>query len=203
MEQSDPLPLHGVLAALAARNGAGEDVRLGEVLSLAGSRAHGIAILLLALPEALPLPIPSAGAILGVPLVIVTGHLAVYGEHGRLPDRLLRMAVPGRLLDATARVGAPVLRRAEALTRPRLAAIAGRERPVGVLCLLLSLLLFLPIPFMNALPALLLLTLAWGLVQRDGAFVIAGVAGAAALVVTGVVLGDALLGLLAGAVDLR
>lgn len=199
-EAMEPTPpsLDRILAELAERNGAGEDVRLSEVLELAGSRAHGIAILILALPDALPLPIPSVGAILGVPLLLVCAHLAIYGERVRLPAGLLRREVPGRLLDAAARYGGPVIRRVERLTRPRLGVMARRERAIGALCVLLSLVLFLPIPLMNVPPAALLLLLAWGLVQRDGVFVLAGVIGTVGLAVAVLVLGDALVTLLAG-----
>lgn len=193
-----PPSLDRILADLAARHGAGEGVRLGEVLDLAGSRAHGLAILLLAFPEALPVPIPSFGAILGVPLLAVCAHLAIHGERAHLPAGLLRRDVPGRLLEVAARYGRPLLRRVERITRPRLAPIARRERAIGALCLLLSLVLFLPIPLMNVPPAALLLILAWGLVQRDGLFVLAGLAAAAVMVVVTILLGDALSSLVAG-----
>lgn len=199
MDDVAPPSLDRVLSELASRNGAGENVQLGEVLDLAGSRAHGMSILLLALPEALPLPIPSFGAVLGVPLLAVCAHLAIYGERVRLPARLVRREVPGRLLDAAARYGGPVVRRAERWTRPRLGAVASRERAIGMLCLLLSLVLFLPIPLMNVPPACLLILLAWGLVQRDGVFVMAGAIGTAGLAIATVILGESIAALVTGA----
>ncbi len=159
---------------LGARAAAGEDVCLGDVLRLTGSRAHGVAILLLALPEALPLPIPSFGAVLGVPLLIVATHLAIFGEDVRLPPRALQREIPSRMLDALARYGAPILRRAERMSAARLAVLAERERLIGLLAVAMSLMLFLPIPLLNVPPALVLVFLAWGLVQRDGLFVLLG-----------------------------
>ncbi|MEM7645081.1 MAG: exopolysaccharide biosynthesis protein [Pseudomonadota bacterium] len=198
MDDASPQSLDRILSDLALRNGAGEDVQLAEVLELAGSRAHGVAILLLALPEALPLPIPSFGAILGVPLLAVCAHLAIFGEQVRLPSGLLRREVPGRLLDVAARYGGPAIRRAERLTRPRLGIVADRERAIGALCLILSLVLFLPIPLLNVPPAALLLILSWGLVQRDGIFVLAGMIGSAGMGIAAIFLGDALYGLAVG-----
>jgi hypothetical protein len=45
----------------------------------------------------------------------------------------------------------------------------------------LSLLLLLPLPLVNTPPAVCLLLLAWGLMRRDGVFVLAGLVGTVAL----------------------
>ena len=59
------------------------------------------------------------------------------------------------------------------------------ESVVGTVCLLLALVLVLPIPLGNMLPALAICLLALGILERDGLWVLAGfaaAAGAAALV---------------------
>lgn len=155
----------------------GVPVTLGDLLAASGSRAHGVALLLLGLPESLPLPLPSASAILGVPLVVISAHLALFGEAGALPRRLRARMLPPWLLGALRHRVAPLLGRAERLSHPRWMTLAGRERALGVVCLYLSVLLLLPLPFFNVPPALCLVLLAWGMVQRDGMAVAAGLAG--------------------------
>jgi hypothetical protein len=179
----DPEPFSAALRALPGlAASADEGPRLKDMLDRLGSRAHGTAILLLALPDSLPLPVPSIGAVLGVPLIVVSAHLAVFGERGTLPRRALDLRLPLPAARLISERIAPVLARVERWSRPRLPAIAGKERPAGVACLLLSLLLFLPIPLVNMPLALGLVILAWGLVQRDGIVVGIGLAYAAALV---------------------
>lgn len=158
-----------------------ESVPLGELMTIFGSRAHGTALLLLALPEAVPLPLPSASAVLAVPLILVAGHLAVSGEGAELPRRAARFPVPQRVLRAAARWLSPALRRMERLSRPRWLGVARRERLVGGACLALSIILLLPLPLVNAPPAALLVLLSWGLIQQDGAAVAIGLVGTAAL----------------------
>ena len=170
-------PLSRVLRALPEEEG----LALGDLLAPMGSRAHGLSLLLLALPEAIPLPVPSASAVLGVPLVAVAAHLALFGEGSRLPRGVERRRVPARLLRLLRRRVAPALERAERLSRPRWAGVAGRERLIGLVSLHLALLLLLPLPLVNAPPALCIVLLAWGMMRRDGAFVAAGIAGAALL----------------------
>jgi hypothetical protein len=74
------------------------------------------------------------------------------------------------------------LERAEAISRPRLAFLFAPlgERFMGLVCALLALVLILPIPLGNILPAASVSVLGLALVQRDGVLAIAGYALAAA-----------------------
>lgn len=154
-------------------------VTLEETLGAMGPRAHGGALLLLALPEALPLPLPSLSAVLAVPLVLITLHLAAFGAGTALPARLSGFALPAGLVEALRNRVAPLLGRAERLSQPRWQPLAGRERLLALVCLYLAAVLLLPIPFFNIPPAICLVLLALGMVQRDGVLVMAGLAGTA------------------------
>ena len=78
---------------------------------------------------------------------------------------------------------APVFRKLERVSHPRWEVLAKRERLLGVACLILSVILALPIPFGNLLPALCLAALAFGMIQRDGVVVALGLLGALACLV--------------------
>ena len=159
----------------------GRDLSIEEVLGTFGSRAHGTALLLLGLPDSVPLPVPSVGAILGVPLALISLHMAVFGDAGRLPARVCRWRLPARAVTLMKQYVTPWLAKVERITETRWHALAERQRFVGVVCLILSVVLFLPIPLMNTPPSLCLVLLAWGIVQRDGVFVLAGLASTALL----------------------
>jgi hypothetical protein len=159
----------------------GEDLSIGHLLEVFGSRAHGTALFLLSLPDSIPLPVPSVGAILGVPLALISMHLAVFGDAGHLPDRITSWRLPARSIALMKRYVAPYIATVERVSRPRFGAVAERQRLVGLVCLILSLVLLLPIPFMNTPPSICLALLSWGIVQRDGVFVIAGLAATAGL----------------------
>lgn len=154
---------------------------LGDLLAAVGSRAHGAALLILALPEAIPLPLPSASAVLGVPLVAISAHLCLFGEAARLPRRLGAIVLPSWILRILHDRVAPILAWAEGVSHARLEAIASRERLLGLACLYLSMLLLLPLPFFNVPPALCLVLLAWGMLQRDGACALLGLLGTVAV----------------------
>ena len=175
----------------------GEDLDLARLLDTFGTRAHGTALLLLSLPDAIPLPVPSVGAILGVPLALISLHLALFGDGGHLPRRLYDWRLPARGVALMKRYVVPMIAKAERVSRPRFGAVAGQQRFAGLVCLALSILLLLPIPLMNTPPSLCLALLAWGMIQRDGVFVIAGLASTAALGIALTLLVEGLLGLVA------
>ena len=85
----------------------------------------------------------------------------------------------------------PWLTRAEKLLRPRAALLARppMEYGVGLICLLLACVLVLPIPLGNTLPALAISLLALGVLERDGLWILGGIAASAVAgtVVSGVV----------------
>lgn len=155
---------------------------LRDILVDAGSRVHGLALLLLVIPETLPLPLPSASAILGVPLVLISAHLAVFGEKRPLPNSVAALSVSRPVYSTVARNAARLLSWIERFSHHRWGVLAGREHVIGLVCVYLSvILLLLPIPFFNAPPAICLALLALGLIQRDGAMVAAGFVGTAAV----------------------
>lgn len=161
-----------------ARDG---DVELGTLITAAGSRAHAMGIVVLALPEALPLPVVGMSTILGIPLMILSGHLAMFGSGRGIPRRLAQRRLPARLVLLVAGRAAPVLRWLERLSRPRWRPFARRERLLALVCLVLALVIALPIPFGNLPPAVCLLAIAAGMVQRDGVLVAFGLAGTVAM----------------------
>lgn len=173
--------LEGTLTQVLRDLPHGRATRLGELLAATGCRTHGVAILLLSIPEALPLPVPSASAVLGWPLVLISAHLAAFGEATALPGRLREWVLPAWSIGWLRDRVAPVLARADRLSRTRWTGLARHERLLGLVCLYLSTLLLLPLPFFNVPPAICLACLSWGLVQRDGLAIAAGLAGTVAL----------------------
>jgi hypothetical protein len=177
-----------ILRSLAARPEA--HIPFGEVVAAAGSRVHGIALFLFVLPETLPLPLPSASGVLGIPLLIISAHLAIFGEAAHLPQRVLDLKIPRQIFVAISKYIGPILAWLEKISRPRWAFFVREERPMGVLCLYLSLILWLPLPLVNAPPAICLAAVALGIIHRDGVLIAAGLAGAVVLTAMLFLLGD-------------
>jgi hypothetical protein len=161
------------LLRLAA--GPGSDrVSVADLLRAFGPHAPAVLTLLFAVPNVLPMP-PGTSAILGTPLLFMTVQLAL-GTPPWVPRAIGERSLSKATIGPAMRRIAAALTARHPLLRPRLQALVEPPavRVIGAICSLLALILFLPIPFGNMLPALAISLLALGIVFRDGLCVLAG-----------------------------
>jgi hypothetical protein len=149
-----------------------------ELVSVTRGRAYDLLLILLSLPFLTPIPLPFLSTALGLIMMLIGVRLAL-GKRPWLPKRVLQHKVSGRHLIRILHAGSRLLRGLEIFLRPRLHFVHSTwifQRITGVLILLCGalLLLPLPIPFSNVLPAGTVLLLAAGALERDGVFFFAG-----------------------------
>jgi hypothetical protein len=168
-------PLSAVLVEIAEHPG--EHITVAELMRMFGGRAIGALLFVFGLACLLPLP-PGATTIFGTPLLLLAPQLVIGASVPWLPTGVKAR----RLSTADLRSGLPKvipwLRRIEAVSRPRLPILFGPvgERVIGVICTVLAIVLILPIPLGNILPALAVSALSFSLIQRDGLIAILGYA---------------------------
>ena len=147
-------------------------VRLREVMSLLHGRAWTMLLIILALPFCTPIPLPGISMPFGLVIAAVGLRLAL-GQKPWLPPRLLDTKVPphsfSKVLGATRRL----IRFLELFLRPRsawLLDVKVLQHASGAVILLSGVLLVLPlpIPFTNGLPALTVVLIAGAMLERDG-----------------------------------
>jgi len=176
---SRPRPLSQLLTEMAA-DGSRERVSIADLLLALQDRALAALLLIFALPNVIPVP-PGTSALLGAPLLFLAAQLA-FGMRPWLPRVIAERSMPRAHFAALITRATPWLARAERLLRPRWSVLCRppAEYLVGGVCLLLSLIVFLPIPLGNMLPALAICLLALCILERDGLWVLAGLLGATA-----------------------
>ncbi len=195
MEDIDTQQAHGEdhaspdfrLSALLAEiaEGPEEDrISIGDLLGLLKRRALGALIFIFAVPVALPLP-PGVSTVFGAPLLFLTAQLML-GMKPWLPGIITNRSLKRSEFKKIITTVAPWLHRAENVMKPRLSFVG--QRPfvylLGLMCLVLSTILFLPIPLGNMLPAFAVSIIALGLLARDGVWMMIGmVTGIVAIVV--------------------
>jgi hypothetical protein len=182
------LPLSTMLHVLA-QDDSRERIAVGDLLAALGDRALAALLFVFAVPNVLPVP-PGTSAVLGAPLVFLAAQLA-FGRRPWLPAVIARRTMTRADFAALVRRIGPWLARAERLLKPRVEQLAlpPMEYLVGAVCLLLAVVLVLPVPLGNMLPALAISVLALGILERDGLWILAGLGTAvvSAIVVSGVV----------------
>jgi hypothetical protein len=153
-----------------------ERILVSDLVSALGERAVAAFILLFALPNVLPVP-PGTSFVLGAPLLLFTAQAAL-GKPPWLPQTFARRSMPRvRFAEVLNRLQ-PWLARVDGLLQPRLQALVRPAcvRLIGALCVVLALILFLPIPLGNIPPAVAISMLALGILERDGLWVLGGIA---------------------------
>ena len=154
-----------------------EKVTIGQLVTQLDARAQSLVLLLLAAPNLTPGPsMPGFSTIFGLPLCIVAFEMMLGRPHLRLPRFLARRTYTrGRVAAFVARL-MPLLKRFEAVLRPRWPELAGSPRLVGAVCFLLGLLLLFPIPVFSLLPAFVIVVIALGRLAQDGLVIAVGLA---------------------------
>ena len=157
---------------------ADKPVSLGSILTATRGRGFGLLLVLIALPFITPIPLPGLSTPFGMVVVIIGARLAL-GKRPWLPARLLQRELPPRFIGHALKAARVVVRWLEVLARPRFDFLHQQElyrRITGALIAFSGLLLLLPIPvpFTNTLPALTVVLLSAGAVERDGLFFVGG-----------------------------
>lgn len=169
--------LSSLLLAFAA-NFTAERVRVRDIIESLGQRSFGFILLIFALPNSLPMiGIPGVSAITGMPMLFVAVQMALGHKRVYLPRWIADSSLATVDFQKLVNKVAPWLQRLEKLMKPRIPVLTqgNAERWLGAFCALLAFLLVLPIPFGNLLPALGILFIALGLIERDGVCVLVGI----------------------------
>lgn len=157
-----------------AEQAVGDRVSVGDIMTALEDRATAALLLIFAFPNALVAP-PGTSGILGLPMAYLSFQLMM-GRAPHLPAFISRRSMPREDFQNMIRRVIPRLARAERLLVPCYPALTGDAaiRGAGAVCLLLSLILMLPIPFGNMLPAVAVCVITLGLLERDGRWLIGG-----------------------------
>lgn len=147
----------------------GETVSVGELIDRLDSRAHGMLLLVLALPMCVP-NVPGISTIFGV-LMLAPALQMVFGSRRLMvPQRVREWRVSGEALRRTFRLAIPTLKRVEYLIKPRWSRLTRFPATilVGLQTLVMAFVLILPIPFANWPPGMTVAMTSLALLQRDG-----------------------------------
>ena len=177
-----------------AREGEAEGLTLRDIRDHLDERGFGLMILILSIPCLVP-ALYGVPQVLGIPLLLLAGQMLVGRQEPWLPARILDRRVPSSWLKRMADFADTRLRWTERLSRARLRVFADSPAEQVAAFFMIVATLTIVLPLTNTVPSVGLALMAAGLIQRDGLFVLAGMAVAAGwalflgLMVAGVVIG--------------
>lgn len=178
MSISAPEPPADPSAGLALRLQAladqvqGGEVTLHQIALAHGGAAHGALLVLLSVP--CMIPIPGTGTLLSVGIAAMAYMMWRGQATLRLPDRVGQFTLSGRSASKTLAILVWVYRGAGRLSRERWGGLVHQRNRVWMapVVALMALVIFLPIPFGNVLPALALICLGLAKMFRDGVLLV-------------------------------
>lgn len=157
--------------------GQGDEPRLTlhEVVESLGERGFGALILVLALVALVPWP-PGGKALFGIAIILMASQLAMLRHDVWLPAWAGRRGVSRDLYRRGTSKVLHHIERFERLSRPRLLFMTGTlaDILIGLTCILMSIMMGMSVPLVDALPGIAMVLFGLGLMSRDGAILIFG-----------------------------
>jgi len=163
-----------VLTVLATQEG--ERLTVADIIAVLRDRAFALLVVLLGLPNCLPMP-PPIPLVCGLLLLVIAVQIAAGMSSPWLPKRVLGQSIARSTVSRAVTRAVPLLRRLERWSRPRLSLFESAlgMRGMGVLLLAMALALIVAPPFFGQIPLGLAVSLiGLGLVERDGVVVLVG-----------------------------
>lgn len=151
-------------------------ISIGDVDESLRGRSFGPLLMAFAVPNLLPFP-PGSSTVLGLPLLFVAFQLAIGRTDIWMPDVLRGRSVSHARYRRLLARALPWLRWTERMMRPRRWPFppGGGDRAVGIMALVLAVMVVVPVPFANWMPAFACFCLGVGLTARDGYWLAAAV----------------------------
>lgn len=149
-----------------------DDLSLDELMARFHGRVYTLLLVLLSLPFCQPIALPGLSIPFGV-VIALLGLRFAFRQKPWLPQKLLATRIPSRFLPAVLRGSARFLRGLERFLHPRMTFLFEYRLTqflAGLTIFICGLLLLLPlpIPFSNLLPAFAVVLVAASVAERDG-----------------------------------
>ena len=175
LAHEERLPISQILENIA-KNWDEETITLNGLMDYLGDRSYGLMIVLLAVPNLLPVSVPGISIILGIVIMSMCTQMWRNYEHPILPKIVADKEVPFEPFAQVIYRSLPIFRFAEKLLKPRHSFMFSRkaEKIIALVIFFAAFTMMLPVPLGNPPPASCLILLALGLIEKDGIFVYIG-----------------------------
>lgn len=146
------------------------DVKIVDLRDALGDRSFAALLVVFSSVNLIPVLPPFSTLIFGIPPLIIAFQMLMGHKSVWLPKRILEWSFSSDSFRGLMRSVTPKLRRLEHFVKPRYWPFTTKngERLVGMTSILLSVLVILPIPGANWIPAFAMVLMGLSLSERDG-----------------------------------
>ncbi len=161
---------------LAIKESTSDEILVRDLITSMEATGFGLLLMIFALGVIIPIPPPYA-TIVSIPLVIFSAQMVMGYTAPKLPKRFNNLTIKKSILVTLLRKFSPYMVRIEKILRPRFSPLLSplSERVIGMMLLIFSLFVFVPLPLSNFIPGVGVLIASLGLIYKDGLMIIAGI----------------------------
>ncbi len=158
-----------------AQNITTDRLTIGHLIDVLQDRAFGILLLILALPCAVPF-LYGIPQIVSVPLLFVAAQIVIGRHEPWLPEAMRQRSFSTDAFRNMVNKSVRYIKWLEIFSSPRLTWLTkgGVERLLGVLLVIFSASIAIPLPLTNTVPGIAVGIVALGLIERDGVMILGG-----------------------------
>lgn len=151
-------------------------ITIDELMSRIAERGFGMLLVLLALPTLVPVLPPGSAATIGLIYTFIGFQMLLGRKYPWLPQRIRNYRLSENAAQKLRERGVSFFKNLERFSRARwpFMETALMLRLVALTIILMGFILFTPLPFMNTIPALAVMLLGTGLLNRDGLLLLTG-----------------------------
>lgn len=151
-------------------------ITVEEIKDKMNRKAFASLMLFFSLPNLIPLPIPGISTILGTPLIILSLQFMRGKKTPWLPKWVGRKKISYEQTQKTIEYIVFYIKKIERIFKPRMTFMLEgiMEKLIAFLCLAASIIMALPIPFANWLPAMSIFIFSLAILEKDGLLAILG-----------------------------
>ena len=153
-------------------------ISLGDLIEMAGRDGLLIPLMVVAIFNIILSPIPFNSLFFGIPLLVLSLLYLFDADPKRHGQWLMKRSIPCESWLKYMHAAVPYAQKLQNRARPRWASMMRVESRAmsGILLVIMSVIIFLPLPFLNIQCSLSILFIAFGIMQRDGLFLLMGYA---------------------------
>lgn len=140
---------------------------IGHMIDITGSKGFGILMLFLAMPSALPVPIPIFSIPFGTAIAFLILQILIGRKTPWLPEKANKIMISASACKTMLKSSIKLLNATEHLIYPRWTWVC-KNKIAYILLLILTCILILPFPLTNTAPAMVIFLFSIGMIENDG-----------------------------------
>lgn len=152
-----------------------DKISISDLVRAMEAAGYGLVMIIFSLATVMPLP-PPIPNVFSIPIVIFAAQMIMGYDAPKLPAKIGNFAVKRSIVALIVQKSSRYIGKVEKVLRQRLTFVVSPifERILGFIIMIFALFIMIPLPFTNLIPGIGIMLISFGLLGKDGLFVISG-----------------------------